>query len=158
MPSIPRYVMLFALIFATQVESRAFPLAEATDAHGLRARQVATSAAATATDEGPIVAGNIISLLAAGASMSSASLGAAVASASAVASTVETDDSICNADSDRNQTAWIEFDMGNWFINQSAKSPNPLGSVAVDYFIDANFIPLTIGTTWMELLSRAFKN
>lgn len=158
MSLIPRFVTILALIFATQVESRAFPLAEATDAHDLRARQVATSAAATATDEGSVVAGNIISLLAIGASMSSASVEAAVASAAAVASTIETDDSICNADSNRNQTAWIEFDMGNWFINQYAKSPNSLSNVAVHCFIDANFIPSTIGTMWMGLPSRAFKN
>lgn len=118
MPSIPRFVIILALVFTKQVEPRAFPLAKATDAHDLRARQVATSVTATATDEGSVVAGNIISLLAIGASMSSASVEAAVASVAAVASTIEVEDSICNGDSDRNQTAWIEFDMGDWFKNQ----------------------------------------
>ena len=158
MPSIPCFVVILALIFATQVESRAFPLAEATDAKDLRARQVATSAAASATDVGSIVAGNIQSLLALGASMSSASVEVAMASASAVASTMDAEHFICNADSNRNQTAWIEFNVGDWFKNQYVNSPNSLSSVAVDCFIEPNTIPSITGTTWMELLSRTFKN
>lgn len=129
MPSIPCFAIILALVFVSQVEPRAFPLAEATEAHDLCARQVATSATATATNEGSVAAGNLINLLAAGASMSSVSVEAAVASVAAVASTTEAEASICNADSDRNQTAWIDFDMGDWFKNKYARSLNlPLTS------------------------------
>lgn len=121
---ISRSAILLALVFATHVASRAFPPSEANDAHGLRARQIATSATATATDTGSVVAGNILGALAAGVSASSASVAAAAASAASVASTIEAEDSICNADSNRNQTAWNDFDIGDWFKNQCANSQN----------------------------------
>ena len=158
MPSIPRFVISLALVFATQVESRAFPLAEANDVHGLRARQVATSATATATDVGSVAAGNLLGAFAAGASASSASVAAASASAASVASTVEAEGSICNGDTDRNMSAWVQFDIGDWFKNQYVKSTDSPNNGVADHYIGQSFIPSTIGTTWMEVLSRAFKN
>ena len=158
MPPIPRFLISLALVFATQVESRAFPLAEANDGHGLRARQVATSAAATATDVGSGVAANLLGVLAAGASASSASVAAASASAASVASTLEAEGSICNGDSDRNQTAWVQFDIGDWFKNQYVKSTDSLDNGIADHYIGQKPIPSTIGTTRMELMYRPFKN
>ena len=159
MPSIPCFIIIFASIFTTQADSRAFHLAEATNVHDLRARQVATSATATASNVGSEVAGNVVSLLAIGASMSSASVEAAAASISAVASNTKAEDSICNADSNRNQAAWIEFDMGDWFKNKCARSLNPLSNAATaDCSIGPDTILLTIGTTWMGPLSRTSKN
>lgn len=79
-----RPIVCVALFFVAHCLT--FPLAEVEQSHGLHARQAATSAAATATDVGSVVAGNIIAVLAAGADASSASVTAT--SATAVATNV----------------------------------------------------------------------
>lgn len=147
MPSISRFIISIALVFATDAESRAFPLAEANHAQDLRARQVATSATATSTNIGSEVASNILGAVAAGASVSSASVAAASASVASVASNLQAEDSICNADSNRNQTAWNDFDMGDWFKNQCVNVRNPLNHGGTKYDTGPNLIPSATGTT-----------